>query len=261
MIACQELTPKLSRQDDGENGGYNARHGLAKRFDQDPSVMCGRFTLRTSAAEVAKTFQLQSTLFDLAPRYNIAPTQQIAAVRANAETEARELVFLRWGLVPSWADDLAIGNRMINARAETLAEKPSFRKAFSARRCLIVADGFYEWQKQGAKKQPYYIGMKDQRPFAFAGIWERNNRTGSEIETCTIITTTANDLMAPLHDRMPVILPASSYDLWLDVAVQEVERLTPLLQSYPSNEMQAVPVSTLVNNPRNESPECLTSLS
>lgn len=222
--------------------------------------MCGRFTLRTAPQEVARTFRLTGALGEWAPRYNIAPSQVVAAVRVD-EADARQLVFLRWGLVPAWADDPAIGNRMINARGETVAEKPSFRKAFVARRCLIAADGFYEWQKSGgsakAPKQPFYITMRDERPFAFAGLWERNTRCGEPIETCTIITTTANELMQPLHDRMPVIVPIDRQDLWLDPAVQEVERLTPLLAPFASDAMKATPVSTRVNNPRNESPECI----
>ncbi len=239
--------------------------------------MCGRFTLRTPAHEVAKAFRLPATLLELAPRYNISPTQQVAAVRLDTMTEARQLTYFRWGLVPAWADDLSIGNRMINARGETVAEKPSFRKAFAARRCLILADGFYEWRKpvatlpaagprrghSGKKtfKQPYYITMKDEQPFAFAGLWERNDRCGEPIESCTIITTAANALMAPLHDRMPVIVPHDHYDLWLDVAVHEIERLTPLLAPYDAAAMSAVPVSTLVNNPRNDSADCIVQVS
>lgn len=226
--------------------------------------MCGRFTLRTSAQEVARVFRLTGTVGELALRYNIAPSQMVAAVRTDA-ADQRQLVFLRWGLVPSWADDPTIGNRMINARAETVAEKPSFRKAFAARRCLILADGFYEWQKTGttakAPKQPYYITMRDDRPFAFAGLWECNTRCGEPLETTTIITTVANELMQPIHDRMPVIVPAEQQDLWLDPAVQELECLLPLLTPFESSAMQAIPVSQRVNNPRNESPECIVPMS
>jgi putative SOS response-associated peptidase YedK len=226
--------------------------------------MCGRFTLHSNPHDVARQFQLtQLQLFG--PRYNIAPTQMVPAVRLNARDE-RELSFLRWGLVPSWAEDLSIGNRMINARAESVAEKPSFRKAFASRRCLIVADGFYEWQAQGKTKQPYYITVDGGGPFAMAGLWESNkkiaviNDTPNEagvLETCTIITTHANSLMAPLHQRMPVIVPSDAYDLWLDPGVGDTERLLPLLVPYPAESMHAVPVSQHVNNPRHEDAACI----
>jgi putative SOS response-associated peptidase YedK len=235
--------------------------------------MCGRFTLHSQPHEVAKQFQLaQLPLFE--PRYNIAPTQQVPVVRLDAQ-ERRSFDLLRWGLVPSWAEDVSIGSRMINARAETVAEKPSFRKAFAARRCLIVADGFYEWHGQGKSKHPYYITLQNGGPFAFAGLWEMNKKCAAKVagdetamatapsaalETCTIITTTANELMAKLHHRMPVILPVEHYDLWLDPAAQEPERLLPLLAPFPSKEMRAVPVSTHVNNPRNEDAGCLVPL-
>jgi putative SOS response-associated peptidase YedK len=205
-------------------------------------------------------------LFDLEPdhswplRYNIAPTQEIAAVRADGERGCRTLVSLRWGLIPSWAKDPSIGNRMINARAETVAEKPSFRNAMKRRRCLVLSDGYYEWQKkQGPKgpKQPFYFCLNDERPFAFAGLWESwKDPSGSRLESCTIITTEANTLTRPIHDRMPVILPADSYDHWLDPTLHDAAELQPLLRSYPSEEMKAFPVSTLVNSPRNDDPAC-----
>lgn len=167
--------------------------------------MCGRFTLRTPAKHIAEIFGL-SDVFDLPHQYNIAPSQDVAAVRLNREGKKRELAMLHWGLVPFWAKDPKIGYRTINARAETLATKPSFRNAFKKRRCLIVADGFYEWQKTNGKKQPFLIHMKDDRPFAFAGLWEHWKGDDEVIESCTIIVTEANDLMKPIHDRMPVIL-------------------------------------------------------
>jgi putative SOS response-associated peptidase YedK len=233
--------------------------------------MCGRFTLHSNPHDVARQFQLtQLPLFSA--RYNIAPTQMVPAVRLN-ERDERQLSFLRWGLVPSWADDLSIGNRMINARAESVAEKPSFRKAFKARRCLIVADGFYEWQAQGKTKQPYYITVDGGGPFAMAGLWEANKKcavasttaadnrgdsaTTAVLETCTIITTHANSLMSPLHQRMPVIVPPESYDLWLDPGVGDTQRLLPLLVPYPAEFMHAVPVSPHVNNPRHEDAACV----
>lgn len=217
--------------------------------------MCGRFTLRTPARDVARAFGLD-LLDDWPPRYNVAPTQSVAAVRQPAG-EQRQLVFLHWGLVPSWADDPTIGNRMINARAETLATKPAFRKAFRQRRCLIPSDGFYEWQQQGRQKQPYYFTLADGGLFALAGLWERWEKNALVIESCTIITTAANSLVAPLHDRMPVILPPDDYGLWLDANVEDVERLQSLLRPLSAEAMRARPVSTLVNSPRNDSPACL----
>jgi putative SOS response-associated peptidase YedK len=218
--------------------------------------MCGRFTLRTPASAVAEAFGVLP-FADLRPRYNIAPSQPVAVVR-SAQSNGRELALLKWGLVPSWADDPAIGYKMINARGETVATKPSFRKAFKVRRCLVVTDGFYEWQKTDrGKKQPHYIRLKHDGPFAFAGLWEHWRRDDQEIESCTIITTDANELMAPIHNRMPVILAPADYDVWLDPAIHEVERLQRLLRPFPAGEMTAYPVSTLVNNPRNEVAECM----
>ena len=219
--------------------------------------MCGRFTVRSNANVIANEFVL-SGLVDLIPHFNIAPTQLVAAVRSL--DGPRELVMLRWGLVPPWATELSIGSRMINARSETVATKPSFKKSFQSRRCLVVADGFYEWQKIDDKKQPFFIRLKSARPFGFAGLWERNDRTGQPVETCTIITTTANEMMVPLHERMPVIIPPEQYDLWLDPEVQDVTQLERLLQPFPSEEMTAYPVSTLVNSPKNDLAECVVPL-
>jgi putative SOS response-associated peptidase YedK len=205
-------------------------------------------------------------LFDLEPdqtwplRYNIAPTQEVAAVRLARQRRERQLVALRWGLIPSWAKDPAIGNRMINARAETVAEKPSFRNALKRRRCLVLSDGYYEWQKQGPKepKQPYYICMADERPFAFAGLWESwTDPSANRLDSCTIITTEANELTKPIHDRMPVILPADGYETWLEDSPQDDDQLQQLLISYPSDQMKAYAVSTLVNSPRNDDPNCV----
>ncbi|MEO6308774.1 MAG: SOS response-associated peptidase [Nitrospiraceae bacterium] len=223
--------------------------------------MCGRFTQTATPEVIAEHFHLdEPPLFT--PRYNIAPSQQVAAIRFNAETTTRECVMLRWGLIPSWAKDPKIGNQCINAKAETVAEKPSFRSAFKKRRCLVVADGFYEWQVQGTRKQPMWIGLRDRRPFAFAGLWEHwSPNDGEPIESCTIITTEPNELMQPIHNRMPVILAPSSYDQWLDPAFQNIETLNGLLRPYPSEELTAHPVSTLVNNPRHDAPQCLEPVS
>jgi putative SOS response-associated peptidase YedK len=169
---------------------------------------------------------------------------------------------LRWGLIPSWAKDPKIGNQCINAKAETVAEKPSFRSAFKKRRCLVIATGFYEWQVQGRAKQPIWIGLRSKRPFAFAGLWEQwKPPEGEPLETCTIITTEPNDLMAPIHNRMPVILSPASYDQWLDLSFQQIEPLKALLRPYPSEELTAYPVSTLVNNPRHDASQCLEPVS
>ena len=222
--------------------------------------MCGRFTLRTPADLVAEVFRL-STLPELSPHYNIAPTQQVAVVRHDPVRADRELGFMKWGLVPSWADDPSIGNRLINARSETAASKASFRQAFKQRRCLVIADGFFEWRKGGRIKEPYYISMKDDRPFGFAGLWEHWEREGRAIDSCTILTTDANELMQPIHDRMPAIISPESYDLWLNPEVHEVAQLQPLLHPCDPAAMQAIPVSTLVNNVRNESAMCVEPVS
>ena len=219
--------------------------------------MCGRFSQTASPEVIAQQFALDDPpLFK--PRYNIAPSQPIAAIRIDPDINTRKLVLLRWGLIPSWAKDPKIGNQCINAKAETVAEKPSFRSAFKKRRCLVIANGFYEWQRQGEHKQPMWIGLRSQRPFAFAGLWEHWKPTeGEPLETCTIITTEPNDLMAPIHNRMPVILAPASYDQWLDPTFQQAEPLKALLRPYPSEELTIFPVSTLVNNPRHDAPQCL----
>lgn len=216
--------------------------------------MCGRFTQATDAEIIAKVFELPAKPV-LSRRYNIAPTQYVAAVRMGGS--GRELVNLHWGLIPSWATSTSTGSSMINARAETVAEKPAFRSAFRARRCLIVADGFYEWQKLDKVKQPYYISFRDHRPFAFAGLWEGWQGDGDHaVESCTIVTTTANDLVAPIHDRMPVILNPEDHKFWIDPTVTEPERLLPLLRPTDPRPMDAYPVSLLVNNPANELAGC-----
>jgi putative SOS response-associated peptidase YedK len=203
--------------------------------------MCGRFTLRSNPRQIALAFDL-TEVPELPPRWNISPTQEIAVVRA-APGGGRQLVFCRWGLVPSWADDPKIGNRMINARAETVAEKPSFRTPLARRRCLIVADGFYEWQKTPDGKQPHYITLAEDGPFALAGLWEHWRRGETAFDSATIITTEANELLRPIHDRMPVIVPREEYGLWLDERVDRAEGVTPLLRSYPASAMRARPVA------------------
>jgi putative SOS response-associated peptidase YedK len=222
--------------------------------------MCGRFTLTDPDADLAVQFNLPEVP-DMEPRYNIAPTQPVAAVRVAAESQAQELALLHWGLIPFWAKDPKIGARMINARSETAAEKPSFRAAFKRRRCLVVADGFYEWQKQNGGKQPFYIHLRDRQPFAIAGLWEFwKGPDDTAIESCTLLTTAPNELLLPVHNRMPVILHPRDYELWLDPEVQAVEVLKPLLQPYPLEEMDLYPVSRWVNNPKNDDPRCIEPL-
>jgi putative SOS response-associated peptidase YedK len=219
--------------------------------------MCGRYTLSTSIDKLAEEFDLSGSLPDLQSSYNVAPTQEVPAVMEG--NGGRRLEMLRWGLIPSWADDPGIDNRMINARSETVAEKPSFRRAFKERRCLIPADGFYEWQKTNGSKQPFYFRMKDWRPFAFAGLWESWYGDG-EIRSCTILTTAANNLVGEIHPRMQVILPHEVYDLWLDSTVQDRDQLLSLLAPYPTEDMEAHPVSRRVNNPSNNEPQCVESV-
>jgi putative SOS response-associated peptidase YedK len=222
--------------------------------------MCGRFSLGATI-RVGQLFDLPNWP-ETPPRYNIAPSQEVPAVIQNRETGGREFRPLRWGLVPSWAKDPGIGDRMINARSETVATKPAFRKPLRERRCLILADGFFEWKREGSRKQPYYIKLRDSQPFAFAGLWDRwQPSDGQPLESCTILTTTPNALVQQLHDRMPVILPSSAYGLWLDRAVRDVDIVQAVLTPYPADEMLAYPVGTRVNNPAYDSPECIVPLS
>jgi putative SOS response-associated peptidase YedK len=218
-------------------------------------IVCGRYVVKSPSAKLKVKFHLdEAPLFE--PRYNVAPTQLVPAVRQ--EDGKRRLAMLRWGLIPSWAKDAKIGYRLINARADTVATKPSFRSAFKRRRCLVVADGFYEWKRDGNVKQPFFIHRNDEEPFAFAGLWEgwENSEDGKEVQSCSLITTEANELMAPIHDRMPVILLASTYDRWLD-ADEPVSNLQALLKPYPADEMAAYPISTYVNSPKNQGAKCI----
>ncbi len=215
--------------------------------------MCGRFAFYSPDDAVVRLFDV-AEMTDVGSGYNLAPTQLVPVLRAN-DAGLRRVDGLRWGLVPFWAKDKAIGNRMINARAETVAEKPAFRQAFRRRRCLVLANGFYEWKRLGDKKQPYYITREDGEPFAMAGLWESwRDRAATDpevVETCTIITTTPNPLMAAIHQRMPVVLDPSPVAEWLDPGAA-VEALTPLLRPYDGDGLVAVPVGTSVNNSRNQ---------
>ncbi len=220
--------------------------------------MCGRYTLSTPGDAVAELLQLEPAP-QLAPRYNIAPTQESAVVRQTGDR--RVLLPLRWGLVPYWAAEPGIGNRMINARSESAAEKPAFRSSLRRRRCLVPADGFYEWRRTPAGKQPYLIRLVTGEPFAFAGLWDRwVPHEGEPIESFTILTTRPNELMAKVHDRMPVILPPRHHGPWLDPRERRPERLEPLLQPFPTAEMTAFPVATIVNRPVNDVAECILPL-
>ena len=207
--------------------------------------MCGRFALYAKGEILAEEFGVSARPAG-PPRHNIAPSQDVAAVRAVPAGGVREIALLRWGLVPFWSKDLAIGSRLINARSETVREKPSFRDAFRRRRCLIPASGFYEWLRKEGGKQPYYVRMRDERPFAFAGLWDRwEGPAGGAVESCTILTTAANDVLAPIHDRMPVILPRAEYGKWLDPALTDTDSLVPLLAPFRPDEMVAYPVISL----------------
>ena len=220
--------------------------------------MCGRFNVQDLSGALLWLFEMGDGPSQPA-RYNIAPSQPIAAVRVNPETGAREAVLLRWGLVPFWAKDPSIGARMINARSETVAEKPSFRAAFRQRRCLIPAHGYYEWRKDDGGKQPYHIHMKDGEPFAMAGLWEswRGNE-GAMIESCTIITTEANAPARAVHHRMPVIVDPTEFDAWLNSAANGGEAQKKLLRPYPAEDRMVVDkVSKEVNSPRNDHSGCV----
>jgi putative SOS response-associated peptidase YedK len=238
--------------------------------------MCGRFTSKAKPKDIEKEFKvgkLNPKLFE--PRYNIAPTKYIPVFNLNGkevfttvptyipavvEKDNERIVNeLRWGLIPSWAKDELFGNNLINARAETLAEKPSFKNAFKSRRCIIPASGFYEWQKKRSGKQPFYFYLKDKDVFGFAGLYEEwlDIESGELVETCTIITTEANEVLEPVHDRMPVILKTEDYDLWLNEKEKDTDRLQNLLVLYPSNEMASHIVSKAVNSPTCDSPELI----
>ena len=218
--------------------------------------MCGRFTLTANQQLLARRFEFQGNRLELEPNYNVAPTQNVLTVIDAGEN--RRGGFMRWGLIPPWANTPAVGSRMINARAETVAQKPAFRAALKRRRCLVLADGFYEWRKMGRARTPMRIAMESGDPFAFAGLWSIwKDPEGNAIPSCAIITTQANDLLRPIHNRMPVILPKDVEEFWLDRDVQDSDALADVLTSYPSDLMQAYPVSTLVNSARNNSPEVM----
>ena len=217
--------------------------------------MCGRYTLIADLGDLAQRFEFDGTDFSYDPGYNIAPTESVLTVR---NVGGREAAFMKWGLIPFWAKDPKIGTWMINARAETVAEKPAFRNALKKRRCLVLADGYYEWQKSPVGKRPYRIIMKSGEPFAMAGLWETwKDPQGNVVPSCTIITTTSNDFLALIHNRMPVILPREYEDLWLDMDIDDGAALTQMLIPSPDDVLDAYQVSTLVNYARNNGPEII----
>ncbi|MBT4497916.1 MAG: SOS response-associated peptidase [Gemmatimonadetes bacterium] len=216
--------------------------------------MCGRFTLLHHPQQIAERFSVDKVAVEFPPRYNIAPTQPVAVIFQHGE---RYLEAFRWGLIPFWSKDAKIGSRMINARAETVADKPAYRAPFKHRRCLIPSSGFYEWKKEGKEKTPTYIRLADERPFAMAGLWEEWTSPEDEIiHTCTIITTQANDFMSTIHHRMPVIFTPEQEEAWLDSTLENPAEITPLLQPY-AGEMAAHPVSKQVNIAAYDGPDCI----
>ena len=221
--------------------------------------MCGRYVRTTPIERFATLFHAQGHPESWAS-YNIAPSNHVLVAR-NATQGGREMTTMKWGLVPAWSAEPKTGYSTINARAETVAQKPAFRSAFRHRRCLIAADGFYEWHVEAdGHKQPYFIYLEDHAPFAFAGLWEHWERDGKSLDSCSIIVTTANDRMRPIHDRMPVILAPEAFDAWMDPTVSQPEVLQPLLAPYPAESMRLHPVTTAVNNPRHEGPTLIEAV-
>ena len=222
--------------------------------------MCGRFDLHLPIEFLADYFGVP-VLQGLHPHFNISPTQQVLVIRTD-QAGSRHFAFLKWGLIPSWAKDLSIGSKLINARSETVDVKPSFRNAFKYQRCVVPANGFYEWENVGGKKKPLYVKMKDDSPMIFAGLWDHwKSAEGNVIESCTILTSTSNDLIKPLHDRMPVILDKQDVDLWLDPQVKAPGKLKNLFIPCSPEKMEMFPVSEIVNSTRNDIVECILPLS
>jgi putative SOS response-associated peptidase YedK len=220
--------------------------------------MCGRYSLTASLEELAQRFDFDSNRDDFEPRYNIAPTQQVLTVIGG---DTRRAGYIRWGLIANWGKSGPSGRPLINARAETVAEKPTFRDSLRRRRCLILADGFYEWQTAGDAKRPMRVALRSGKPFAFAGLWSMSSDSeGNRISSCAIITTEANKVLKPIHHRMPVILSKEVEDLWLDTALDDTQTLTQFLEPYPDDALEAYEVSALVNSASNDLPEVATPL-
>jgi putative SOS response-associated peptidase YedK len=220
--------------------------------------MCGRFVRKVKLRDAMDIFRAASAETEMEPGFNIAPRQPVAVIMEEGK---RKIVPMQWGLIPHWAKNDKIANKLINARAETIAEKPSFRNSFKKFRCLIIADGFYEWQGAGLKKKPFFIRMKDEKPFGMAGLFDRwKDPKGKTIMTCTIVTTEANDLMKPIHHRMPVIVDPADYDLWLSPTVNDTKELGRLLKPCDPTLLEAYEVGLAVNFPKNDSEECIKPL-
>jgi putative SOS response-associated peptidase YedK len=221
------------------------------------TIMCGRYRLSRRKQLIEEYFDSMSGEEDWSPRYNIAPTQFVPVIRQNPKEPVRHLSVARWGLIPSWAKDASAAAQMINARSETAGAKPAFRDALKYRRCLIPADGFYEWQRTGNAKQPYCFEVNEGELFAFAGIWDRwKNTNGNSLETCSILTTTPNTVTSAVHDRMPVILDPETYDLWLDPRMRDVHAALELLKPYDARQMRSFPVSTRISHVANDDEAC-----
>ncbi|MED4256636.1 SOS response-associated peptidase [Priestia megaterium] len=221
--------------------------------------MCGRFSLATDIYVLQEQFNFEfNDKVTINPRFNVAPSQQILTIGSNGGKRIGST--MKWGLVPSWSNDSKIGYKMINARAEGIDQKPSFKTPFKSKRCLIVSDGFYEWKKEGKNKQPFRFVMEDGRPFAFAGLWDEWDKNGEPLYSCTIITTTPNEITQEVHNRMPVILEEDSYDLWMDPKMNNTEYLKSLLIPFPAKKMKSYPISTIVNSPKNDVAECLAPI-
>jgi putative SOS response-associated peptidase YedK len=224
--------------------------------------MCGRYRLSRRKQILVEHFGADYADSDWEPRYNIAPTRPVPVLRQDPKGPVRRLCLMRWGMIPFWANDMGIGAKMINARAETLATKPAFREPLQKRRCLIPADGFYEWKRSGKTKQPFCFEVKDGELFAFAGLWDRwRAPDGNMLESCTILTTTPNRLLADIHDRMPVILVPADYDLWLDPGMNDAAAALDLLRPFDAPLMRSYPVSARVNAVANDDAECAAPIS
>src|SRR5664280_1580089 len=222
--------------------------------------MCGRYRLSRRKQLIQEYFDTTDEV-DWEPRYNVAPSQSVGIIRQDRAKPERRFSLARWGLIPYWAKDASIGYKLINARSETVGSKPAFREAFESRRCLIPADGFYEWKREGQTRQPFHLSLQDDSLFAFAGLWDRwKDTSGQVVESCSILTTTPNALLANVHDRMPVILRPEAYDLWLDPGFRRAETLKEMLNPFDATLMKRYPVSTRVNFVRNDDPQCAAAI-